>query len=499
MTCDWVIVRDQMSDPERFRKSLVHASVEAVLLQKASRFDPVARANRAKAGALIECAEKGYSGLTMAGIAKRAKVSTASLYHDYKDRDNLLVSAIELFLSILANDQIVLPDDPDPYVRVKFLLKAHGQAFEDGFSQWLIRLHINFAWSGHPHLFERGRAIQDRIEETWNALWRQLEVEGYICAPDPQLITDMMLGAIERETIVAGLMFIGQETSITALDDLVEHTAMALFEVWGTQKFWQERAVATGAEVTHPTTEIGPMGTQSLGIAPPRLCCELPSARLDAYALAVNSASFDRLDGKGRKKRVLLAALLECKELGYAAASMAGVAHHAGVSTATLYRDYETKQDLFIDALAQQALQLQDINLFVNPLDSPEQTIANQVYTSGAVLGDPDFAWFHHAMLVTEISNSTTLNDAALKVRTKSDAFWSELIESYVQQGVLRPGDPRLIANLLLGGVQRKALLGLLFFGTAAHDTTAIAALAIGSTEVVFQIYSANSNRGYAA
>jgi Bacterial regulatory proteins, tetR family len=66
---------------------LVPASLEALLSRSSTRLDHTAMLQRLHAAALLECAIKGYADLKVTDIAERARVSTASIYKTYKDRD----------------------------------------------------------------------------------------------------------------------------------------------------------------------------------------------------------------------------------------------------------------------------------------------------------------------------------------------------------------------------------------------------------------------------
>lgn len=472
-----------MPAAQHFEKSLVHATLEAVLAQDAPRRDLLARANRAKAAALIECAEKGYAKLTMRGIAARARVSTASLYVDYKDRDGLLVAALELLLDILAQDEIALPADGDPIARVRTLLLAHGQAFADPFATWLFRLHIHSAWSGNPHLFARASGVQDKIERTWNGFWRQLIDEGHLQGVEPRMLSTLMLGAVERATILGALAFADQPDDGSALAAVVDHAVAALFEVWGTADFW----VARGG---HPR---GPKGaalassrTMRFGEAKPIM--SQPSARLERYARKVLGQEIDRFDAASRLDRVRLAVLLECKELGYEKASVAGVAHRAGVSTATLYKEFPDKQALFVHAFATQARFLPDYGELTQGQSEPQDIVFNQIVNNGASLSDPGFAWYHVTAMASEISNAGPLMEASRETRSHSEAFWRGLLTRLAQTGAIRACDTDLMANMALGGIQRSSILALLLMGPEGLQRDEVASLARHTTTFIFAL-----------
>lgn len=53
--------------------------------------------------------------------------------------------------------------------------------------------------------------------------------------------------------------------------------------------------------------------------------------------------------GQGTRDRLLLAAVAVLETGGYAAASVAAIAEHAGIATGTLYRHFPSKADLFVE------------------------------------------------------------------------------------------------------------------------------------------------------
>jgi AcrR family transcriptional regulator len=196
----------------------------------------------------------------------------------------------------------------------------------------------------------------------------------------------------------------------------------------------------------------------------------------------------NRLDAEGRHVRVQLAAMLECAEHGYEAASMAGVATRAGVSTATLYQDYPDKRALFIDAAKLQARFGMDYNSLIDPKLDPTQILASLNYSIVSVLADPDFLWFHRVSMASEISDAPDLIAASRLTRSHTEDFWFNYLTRLEEEGFLHPSDHALTTNLLLGPTQRRSITSMIFFGVSDVTDDNLADLALASTDFVVRL-----------
>jgi AcrR family transcriptional regulator len=461
-------------------KSFLYRALEAILEQPATRFDRAAREKRVMAAVIIECALNGYADARMIDIANRAKVSTATLYREYADRDALFITAIETALTLLGQGwrPNTLPDEP--VERLKTLLLEHGRAWSDPFLGWIIRMYIIYANTKAPGLLALGKAARVSNMAYWHSQIEALETDGLINKGDTDTKLAIILGAIERRTIFARLAFGENDTHIPVLEDVAIHTAEAFFQVYGTEAFWasqKDEGLSRQSMMSVPEIEL------------PVAKFDSPSDRLREYAQRIMAADFDRLDVAGRQTRVLLAAMLTCMQSGYDAASMADVAETARVSTATLYLDYEDKQKLFTDAMLMQARFRADYNKLIDPALSVPNNIASLVCSIASVLGDPDFLWYHYVAMASEICDAPVLVASSRETRAYTEGFWIDYLNSLVKEGKLQPHDTVLSMNLLLGATQRRSVQSLVLFGKDDVSQDELAQLSVASTAFVLKLY----------
>jgi AcrR family transcriptional regulator len=464
-------------------KSAVQQAIEAILQQPAARLDVAARRERTKAAMVLECTEKGYAAAKIAAVAKRAQISTASIYRDFGDRDNLLLEALQLAIGIFAQNWVQENHHSTPIERIEAMLMTHGRALADPFMGWLFRLYVHLANTSAPQLFALGRAARDANLELWLGEIASLEANGYLVATDHNTTVALLLGAIERRTIFARMAFGEGAESEPDLAVVAKHMSLALFQVYGTAKFWPSRIdKSANGLVLHEEADHGQLENAPISLL------DLPSVRLKAFAERTLARDINRLDSESRKVRIQLAAMLECMEMGYEASTMASVATRAGVSTATFYNDYSDKRALFIDAMLMQARFRVDYTSLVSPDDSPSKTIADLVYSISYVLGDPDFLWFHEVSMASEISDAPLLIASSRATRTHTEGFWLDYLNSLADSGLICICDHRLTMNVLLGATQRRSVLSMVFFGKDDVSYGEISRLALASTDFVMRL-----------
>lgn len=165
--------------------------------------------------------------------------------------------------------------------------------------------------------------------------------------------------------------------------------------------------------------------------------------------------------GRGRPRdvgrdRVLLAATLEVLcEKGYGGLTTAEVAKRAGVSTATLYRRWASKQDLVIGTAVAWARDLGP-GPDTGTLDGDLTALLRD---KAATLEGPGGRLLH--ILIGEAAHnaalSRTLNDAVVQpVRDRAAA----LIARAVRRGDIPPPEnPQLVADLVIGAMISRLFL----------------------------------------
>jgi AcrR family transcriptional regulator len=464
-------------------KSAVQLAVEAVLAQPASRLDSQSRRQRAIAATVMECSESGYAATKIASIAKRAQVSSATIYRDFGNRDGLLLEALQWVIGLFAQNWISETSEVDPVKRIEALLLSHGKALADPFMGWIFRLYVHLANTTAPHLLPIARTARDANLGFWIAEIARLEALGQLVPTDHKLTAAILLGAIERRSIFARLAFGEVDDHQPNLSAVAEHAALALFQVFGTQAFWADRLdePAIGWLENRPADH----GQKNLT---PKALMDAPSGRLTAFAQRVLSRDVNRLDSDARKVRIQLAAMLECIDVGYEDATMASVAMRAGVSTATFYNDYPDKRALFIDAMVLQARFRVDYNSLIDQTARAEDTISDMVFSIANVLADPNFLWFHRVSMASDISNAPELIQSSRETRAHTEGFWYDYITSLEASGVLQQSNQALTMNLLLGATQRRSVLSMVFFGANDVSEQELSQLALASTDFVLRL-----------
>lgn len=460
--------------------SPLRVALETVLEDVAARRDHQARHRRIVAAVILECAQVGYTEAKIVDIATRAKVSTATIYRVYGDRDQLFIAALEMMLTLVV--QVWQPKDlpQAPLDRLHALLLAHGKSWRDPDLGSIIRMYIFYANSKAPHLLQMGLASQKVDNAYWQSEIDGLEQQGLINGLDRDTRLAIILGAVERRTILARLGFGEQDDHQPDLERVARHSAEAFFQVYGTPLFWLNYAGSLSFK---------PANGFVAPINPPVAKLQLPSLRLRAYAKRIMEEDIDRMNPQNRKVRIKLAAMLTCLNHGYDNASMAAVAEAAKVSTATLYLDYEDKQTLFLDALMMQARFIVDYHKLIDTSQPHGDTISSLIFSISRVLADPDFLWYHYAVMTSELSAAPDLVDASRETRTHNERFWRELLEQLILAGHLKPHDTLLSMNLLLGATQRGSIQALLLFGPEGAQTEKLADLSVASTAFVLRLF----------
>jgi AcrR family transcriptional regulator len=217
-------------------KSDIQLKVEADLRGEGIESD--ARRARIFAAAVQECSEKGYKNATMAGVAKRAIVSTATLYRLCKDKDELFLQSVAYLMPILAQSVTKDFGSQGPFLCIKSMLINHGVMLGDPFMDWLYRLYVSTgADESTTTLASLARAGRSTTEEHWRAQLSKLEALGYLRPSDHDVTINLLLGPVERRSILAQLLFGIDDEAKPSLEDVAHFGATALFANLGTPAY----------------------------------------------------------------------------------------------------------------------------------------------------------------------------------------------------------------------------------------------------------------------
>jgi TetR/AcrR family transcriptional regulator, regulator of autoinduction and epiphytic fitness len=215
--------------------SELQRNVENTLATPIIRFDVAGRLRRIQAATVQECAEVGFEAASMTGIAGRAGVSTATLYKHYKTKTELFTVGVEIVIPAVAKSLTVADDGVDPRERVYNMLKHHQAAFNDPFMTWLYRMHVSLDSHLGSQLLIMARASRMITEQHWSKQLSRLEAEGHLEPSDHIVTTNLILGPIERRTVLARLLFGNEDTHQPSGDALVRSATDMLFKLLGKQ------------------------------------------------------------------------------------------------------------------------------------------------------------------------------------------------------------------------------------------------------------------------
>ena len=79
-------------------------------------------------------------------------------------------------------------------------------------------------------------------------------------------------------------------------------------------------------------------------------------------------------------------------------------------------------------------------------------------------LADPNFVWYHHMSMASDLAASPELIASARETRAHSEGFMIGYLESLIQDGMLAPCDLYLTINLLFGPTQRRSVMSMVLY-----------------------------------
>ncbi len=176
---------------------------------------------------------------------------------------------------------------------------------------------------------------------------------------------------------------------------------------------------------------------------------------------AIRKVSYNRMNGKDRKKQILLVALHVFAEDNYYGATISKIARAADVTEPTIYLYFKNKRDLFMAVIEDCILfQLTAMKQIIEDADDFKQAYLN--------------VFSEHRKLITQtpdaekvLDMARIVNDPEIKTITRkfnSDVHQivAEHIQKGIDDGLIRDdANPRVLARILMGvvGAMRTMLL----------------------------------------
>jgi len=157
------------------------------------------------------------------------------------------------------------------------------------------------------------------------------------------------------------------------------------------------------------------------------------------------------------KERILFAALRLFARDGYEAVSVSAIAGELGMTKGALYKHYKNKRDIF-DSIFERVC-LGDVELAIkhgvpeeefenNPLafkNTSMENLKNFIEATFRVWVENEFARNFRKMLTLEQYKNTEMAEIYQKCTLQVD-YIKDLFREMIEQGVLKKGDPKLLA-----------------------------------------------------
>ncbi len=163
--------------------------------------------------------------------------------------------------------------------------------------------------------------------------------------------------------------------------------------------------------------------------------------------------------------QIIEAAVAEFQEKGFAAASMDRISRQAEVSKRTLYKYFESKENLFrsiVTELSSRFAEVLEIR-YEKGRDVREQ-LTELAWAEGRILMLPDVMAMSR-MVISEILRNPTLAEQAQGKLDKTASFIDMLREA-AADGQLKIDDPEQAGREFIGLIKARAFWPLLFSGT---------------------------------
>ncbi len=163
--------------------------------------------------------------------------------------------------------------------------------------------------------------------------------------------------------------------------------------------------------------------------------------------------------------QIIEAAVAEFQEKGFAAASMDRISRQAEVSKRTLYKYFESKENLFRSIVAELSSRFAEVLeiRYEKGRDVREQ-LTELAWAEGRILMLPDVMAMSR-MVISEILRNPTLAEQAQGKLDKTASFIDMLREA-AADGQLKIDDPEQAGREFIGLIKARAFWPLLFSGT---------------------------------
>lgn len=151
-----------------------------------------------------------------------------------------------------------------------------------------------------------------------------------------------------------------------------------------------------------------------------------------------------------RHTAILEAAMAEFSDRGYHEASMDAVARRAGVAKGSIYTHFQSKKDLFLSVVAWGEAQLRNRLYELNEQNLPLRQKLPCVAKAYLDFIDKRDALFT-VVFLEKLNFHTTLREQFFRQFNEGIAFLEQDMKKGIEEGIVRNGDPHLMAVMIQG------------------------------------------------
>ena len=345
--------------------------IRTQLAVRVRRHDDGTRSYLILAAVLQEWAEVGLLSAQMTTIAARAKVSTATLYRLFPNRDDMHLEALALGQQLLVEAMKKCAVHPNS-VRALFDLAHYVTAIlqEPYFKQF--SLSQTFLVRMDSPVKEQASIIavagNSAIKKFWRDRIEALIADGFVRDDSRTHMIFRLIGPIEARTLHWYQSGRGTYQPEKSWPVEINRIVEAFFDIYGTQKYhtarkslaWDSESFAavnpqgmtgsaTAADTVIPAKRLLHLDALERSVAEGPLPTDF-IAFVEAQLQQMLTHTSHRLDTSDRYLRIVAATLYENYLVGFEQISMAGVAKRAGVSTKTLYQTFPDDLRLYQEA-----------------------------------------------------------------------------------------------------------------------------------------------------
>ncbi|GIU67449.1 hypothetical protein PsB1_1603 [Candidatus Phycosocius spiralis] len=342
------------------------------MASKSRRIDDTTRSRRVLAAVLDEWAQFGITQAQVSRIAKRAGVSTATLYRLFPDRCALFRQAIQFGHDILFEVLTDCPAHPNPIRQLVEMVTRHGEIMNEHYVQQLFISQILLLLNTEMLEVTRDLLVtsQQRVKNYWYDVLSDLIKRDLIQGTSLEDLRLRLIGTIQAKTLGWFLQGHTRNAPNQGWRREAKFMVQNFFKLYATKKFvvsaarfnWEWELKECGHSDDYFKTLPGQAikGTDALevnyslmGMMDPHLMdtqCVDDFFHREITNLLVKKGN--RLDVTHRKVRIIAACLDESLTHGHHALSIPAVARRAGVSTATLYKLFPDDKTLYDESYA---------------------------------------------------------------------------------------------------------------------------------------------------